>query len=58
MKTKLLLGLALGAASLVPVSGANSDLRGTRDVLEQWVETKQMISKEKNDWTPGAIDPC
>ena len=50
MKTKLLLGLTFGVAALTQPATAASDLQGTRDVLEQWVETNQLISAEKNDW--------
>jgi len=49
MKAKLLLGLALGAASFTQISSAD-DLQNTRNVLDQWVETNQLISKEQSDW--------
>lgn len=51
MKTTRLLGIALATASLTAANAAGKDLQGTRDVLDQWVETKQMISKENTDWT-------
>ena len=49
MKAKLLLGLALGAASFTQIASAD-DLENTRNVLDQWVETNQLISKEQRDW--------
>ncbi len=49
MKAKLLLGLALGAASFTQIANAD-DLENTRNVLDQWVETNQLISKEQSDW--------
>ncbi|MGB0258071.1 MAG: DUF3450 family protein [Coraliomargarita sp.] len=49
MKAKLLLGLALGAASFTQTANAD-DLQNTRNVLDQWVETNQLISKEQSDW--------
>lgn len=53
MKTKTLQGLLLLALSAsAPLAGlANQDpIRDTRDVLDQWVETRQIISEEKSDW--------
>ena len=50
MITRFLLGLSLSAAALTHTTDAAKDLQATRDVLEQWVETSQLISKEKNDW--------
>ena len=35
------------AATPSQMATAASDLQGTRDVLDQWVETSQLISKEK-----------
>jgi predicted nucleic acid-binding Zn-ribbon protein len=50
MKTPLLQILALGCA-LAPFSlSAQNKVTETRDVLDQWVETRQIISKEKSDW--------
>lgn len=50
MKTPLLQILALGCA-LAPWSlSAQNNVSDTRDVLDQWVETRQIISKEKSDW--------
>jgi septal ring factor EnvC (AmiA/AmiB activator) len=50
MKKPLLKLLAWGCA-LVPfaLSGQNK-ITETRDVLDQWVETRQLISEEKADW--------
>ncbi len=50
MNMKFALGLALGASSLALTLSAQDSMQDTRDVLEQWVETRQLISKEKNDW--------
>ena len=50
MKPKSLLSLALGAClSTLSLSG-QTDLESTRDVLDQWVQTRQITSKEKSDW--------
>jgi hypothetical protein len=50
MKTKILLGLTLaGVWATLPLVAQNA-LADTRDVLEQWVETKQIISEEQHDW--------
>ncbi len=41
----------LAAAVLGPLAApAQSDLAETREVLEKWVETRQIISREKADW--------
>ncbi len=50
MKTKLLLGLVLGASVSTLNLNAQPNLESTRDVLDQWVQTKQITSKEKSDW--------
>jgi len=55
MKTSLSKILALGCwiipASLTPASLlAQNDISETRDVLDKWVETRQIISKERADW--------
>lgn len=50
MKTKFALGLALGAASLALPLSAQDNLQDTRDVLDRWVETNQIISQENADW--------
>jgi len=50
MKTKLLLGLVLGASVSTLNLNAQPNLESIRDVLDQWVQTKQITSKEKSDW--------
>jgi archaellum component FlaC len=50
MKTPLLLALALGASWASPALQAQDSLQETRNVLDQWVETRQITSKEKSDW--------
>lgn len=53
MKTPFLLALTLGATFVSPAVHAfeSSDpLQNTRNVLDQWVETRQITSKEKSDW--------
>jgi FtsZ-binding cell division protein ZapB len=50
MKTPLSKLLALGC-SLIPASLlAQSTISETRDVLDKWVETRQIISEERADW--------
>jgi len=50
MKTKLLFRVALGACLSSLYLNAQTNLESTRNVLDQWVQTKQIISKEKSDW--------
>ena len=50
MKRILLLGLALGVSATTLQLNAQTNLESTRDVLDQWVQTKQITSKEKSDW--------
>ena len=50
MKRILLLGLALGACLSTLYLNAQTNIESTRDVLDQWVQTKQITSKEKSDW--------
>ena len=50
MKTPLLLALALGASWATPALQAQNSLQDTRNILDQWVETRQITSKEKSDW--------
>ena len=50
MKTKLLFRVALGACLSALYLHAQTNLESTRDVLDQWVQTKQITSKEKSDW--------
>ena len=50
MRTPLPKLLALGC-SLIPAGlFAQSNISETRDVLDKWVETRQIISEEKADW--------
>ena len=50
MKRILSLGLALGACATAFQLNAQTDLESTRNVLDQWVQTRQITSKEKSDW--------
>jgi len=50
MKKPLLYAWALGIASLPLSLSAQDAISDTRSTLEQWVNTKQLNSKEKNDW--------
>jgi hypothetical protein len=36
-----------------PASGVAPSLKETRLVMEKWIETQQIISKERNDWQQG-----
>ncbi len=49
-------GLLLSPAARPPSHGGDlkgGDIQGTRDVLQQWVETRRQLSKEKQEWTLG-----
>ena len=50
MKPKHLLSVALGACLAALPLSAQTDLEATRNVLDQWVQTRQITSKEKSDW--------
>ncbi len=50
MKTKLFIGLMIGAAASAIQLNAQETLQDTRNILDQWVETNRIISKEKSDW--------
>jgi hypothetical protein len=50
MKTSLLFALALGAPLVSPSLSALENPQDTRNVLNKWVETRQLISKENSDW--------
>ena len=50
MKTLLLFAFALSAPLLLTSLKAADSLQETRNVLEQWVETRQITSKERSDW--------
>ncbi|MGB0333873.1 MAG: DUF3450 family protein [Opitutales bacterium] len=50
MNTRILIALAV-ALSLVPLSlTAQNQVSETRSILEEWVETRQIVSKERADW--------
>jgi hypothetical protein len=51
----LLLGALLGvpAAGTTPDDEPGARIDGARSVLEKWVETRRVISKEKRDWSLG-----
>lgn len=51
MKSKILaLCLSLGALTALPTVQAQTQIDEARGVLEKWVETRQIISKERADW--------
>lgn len=50
MKTSFLLALALGSQWAASSLHAQDSLQDTRNVLGQWVETRQITSKERSDW--------
>jgi septal ring factor EnvC (AmiA/AmiB activator) len=50
MKTPILYALAIGSACLPFYSHADNPLAETRSQLREWVETRQITSKEKADW--------
>ncbi len=50
MTIKLLFRVAVGAGLSTLCLNAQTNLESTRDVLDQWVQTKQITSKEKSDW--------
>ncbi|MFW6217580.1 MAG: DUF3450 family protein [Verrucomicrobiota bacterium] len=50
MKTTLLYGIALAAWALHLPLSAQNEIEETRDVLDQWVETRQILSEEKSAW--------
>jgi len=50
MKPKHLLCLAFCACLPTVTLSAQTKLESTRDVLDQWVQTRQITSKEKSDW--------
>ncbi|MGJ8651925.1 MAG: DUF3450 family protein [Opitutaceae bacterium] len=50
MKTQFLRLLAIGATSLPFFAHAENALTDTRSQLQEWVATRQIISKEKADW--------
>ncbi len=50
MKKSLLFALALGAPFATSSLYAAGSLQDTRNVLDKWVETRQITSKEASDW--------
>lgn len=50
MKTIRLLALTLGVCTAILPLAAQSNLEVTRDVLDQWVQTRQITSQAKSDW--------
>jgi hypothetical protein len=50
MKTLRQLALTLGLCLYASHLHAQTDLESTRNVLDKWVQTKQIISKEQSDW--------
>lgn len=50
MKHISLQALAISAFAAAPALSAQSSIDDTKDVLEQWVETRQLISQETSDW--------
>lgn len=50
MKTPLFKLLALGSVLAPFALAAQNQITETRDVLDKWVETRQIISEEKADW--------
>lgn len=46
-------GLAALVVSAAPVNDGSESVDGTRSVLERWVETRRVISRERSDWALG-----
>ena len=51
--TALVALATLGLAAAVPLQDGEQDLDTTRTALEQWVETRRIISHEKREWVLG-----
>lgn len=51
MKLKTLLTLSLGAIAVLSPLAAAPQIDEARSVLEKWVETRQITSKERADWS-------
>ena len=45
--------ILFSAGAVASQSDGNVDVEATRQALEEWTETKQIISKERNDWMLG-----
>lgn len=52
-KAAVALVLAFGAATAAAAQSDPASLAGARDTLAKWVETQQILSKEKRDWQTG-----
>lgn len=52
-KAAVALVLALGAATAAAAQADPVSLAGARDTLAKWVETQQILSKERRDWQTG-----
>ncbi len=50
MHFRILATLLLVSGLGLPWASAENNLQSTRDVLDKWVETRQIISQEKSDW--------
>lgn len=50
MKKLLVIGLVFGASAASFQLNAQTNPDAARTVIDQWVETRQIISKEKSDW--------
>lgn len=50
MNTKIQFTAALAALAWIIPLTAQDSIEKTRNVLNQWVETKQILSEEKSDW--------
>ena len=50
MKNRFLKAIPLGLLSVTGTSLTADSISETRNVLEEWVETRQIISEEKADW--------
>jgi hypothetical protein len=50
MNIKILLSVALGASLTILQLTAQTSIESTRAVIDQWVQTKQLTSKEQSDW--------
>ncbi len=49
----LMLGLAVSGAASATADDAAPNLKETRLTLDKWIDTQQIISKERKDWQQG-----
>jgi hypothetical protein len=49
----LICGAFVSYGAAAPVQDSAADLENTRIVLEKWIETQRIISKERKDWQQG-----